>query len=551
MAAGHAGIAKLTEASPLGTDSTLSVQTPLHLIEAQAEVRRHIDEHLGGAQTIQPYRVEVLTPAAFANKFQSEKGRSMVTTVEDGHAVVYARADAGSRDFADEAIHLVQLNDPRNPTIAEHIRTLGGATLGQWQHYDVELRKQLFERKLAVEIDAKQRRLAQIRVDEPDWKPIHDELTNLQALEARSKAITDDQLLAMKASGGCPEFLDDPAWLFAKATTTMVGRNLSLPGVDLTKLATKVVTDSPAARFGTVQQIGEPWTEVTVITATNGGAVTLGAQAVSVDGRRYVFEESSTIHVKTGDRVQRGQMLATEPALQYRLVKVEKPGGLTEQRLELHSRRRRGWVQAGAHATRRGERVAMAARNQLHAELAAEKAAAADPHNPMSKDPHRLVEFVRVENQTPQGGGFDDVLIEFRGDPPTALIRIIEIKDYPNRNVSLAEMTAIRENRHQNLDRLRQQIRTAVHAGTPGERPVPYRHLTANQMKALDGAERTHNFRVELRLGPSTRIGAESHSAATILAKLRALASPMNHRRKIMIDAATIFDDFALAYELG
>jgi len=521
VAARFKGIPKLTEASPLSNDPTLSAQTSLHLVEVQAEVRKHIDEHLGGARTIQPYRVEVVTPAAFANKFQSQKGRSMVTAVEDGHAVVYARADAGPRDFADEAIHLVQLNDPRNPALAEHIRMLGEATLRAWPQYDIELRKQLFERKLAVEIDAKQRRLAQIRVGEPDWKPIHDELTNLQALEARSKAITDDQLLAMKAGGQHPDFLEDPAWLFAKATTTTVGRNLNLPGVDLTKLATKIVTDSPANRFGTVKQIGDPWTEVTVITATNDGVVRIGAHTVSVDGRRYAIEDGATIHVKSGDRVQRGQLLATEPALRYRLVKVEKPGGVTEQRLELHSTKRRGWVQAGSHATRRGERVAKAARNQLHDELTTEKAAAADPNNSMSKDPHRLVEFVRVENQTPQGGGFDDVLIEFRGDPPTALIRIIEIKDYPNRNVSLAEMTAIRENRHQNLDRLGKDIRAAGWARTPAECPAPYRNLTTDQIAAIKRALKANNFRVELRLGPSTGIGAEGHSSATILAKLR------------------------------
>jgi hypothetical protein len=32
----------------------------------------------------------------------------------------------------------------------------------------------------------------------------------------------------------------------------------------------------------------------------------------------------------------------------------------------------------------------------------------------------------------------------------------------------------------------------------------------------------TNNFRVELRLGPSTGIGDENHSSTTILAKLRA-----------------------------
>jgi len=516
-------VPKLTEASLLADDPTLSAHTPLHLVAVQAEVRRHIDEHLEHAQTIQPYRVEVLTPAEFAKRFQSQKGRSMVTAVEDGRAVVYARPDARPRDVADEAIHLAQLNDPRSAKLAEHIRTLSAVTLGQWQTFDVELRKQLFERKLAVEIDAKQRRLAELRPGDPDWRPIHDELTNLQALEARSKAITDDQLLAMKAGGTRPAFLDDPAWLFAKETTTTVGVDLNEAGADLTKLATRIVTDSPATSFGTVKQVGEPWTQVTVILATNGGKVKLEGHAIRVDGRRYVFEDGAELHVKTGAEVQSGQLLATEPAKRYRLVNVEKPNGTVDQRLEIYSRKRGDrWVQAGEHSTRRGARVAQAARNQLHDELAAEKAAATDPHNPTSKDPDRLVEFVRVDNQTPQGGGFDDVLIEFRGDPPTALIRIIEVKDYPNRNVAMGEMTAIRENRRANLDRLREEIVKAGRVRTPGERSAPFRNLTDEQLNALRIAERTNNFRVELRLGPSTRIGDEAHSSTTILAKLRA-----------------------------
>ena len=83
-------------------------------------------------------------------------------------------------------------------------------------------------------------------------------------------------------------------------------------------------------------------------------------------------------------------------------------------------------------------------------------------------------------------------------------------------------MTAIRENRHQNLDRLRREISVAVNASTTHDRPAPFRNLTAAQIGALRAAEEANNFRVELRLGPSTGIGAESHNSATILSKLRA-----------------------------
>jgi hypothetical protein len=44
-------------------------------------------------------------------------------------------------------------------------------------------RKNLYERKLEVEIDAKQRRLGELRMNDPEWKAINGQLTNLQKLQ--------------------------------------------------------------------------------------------------------------------------------------------------------------------------------------------------------------------------------------------------------------------------------------------------------------------------------------------------------------------------------
>jgi hypothetical protein len=181
--------------------------------------------------------------------------------------------------------------------------------------------------------------------------------------------------------------------------------------------------------------------------------------------------------------------------------------------------RKRGWVQAGEHTTRRGAVTEQAARDQLTHELDAEKALGHAPTQPPKPD--RLVDWMRIQHQNAQGQGFDDVTVEFRGDPPQAWIRIVEVKDYPNRNVSLGEMSAIRESLAANMERLQREIREAFRAKTPSARPVGYRHLTQAQLDALEQAANHNELTIELYLGPTTSIGAESR-ANSILGKLRA-----------------------------
>ena len=82
--------------------------------------------------------------------------------------------------------------------------------------------------------------------------------------------------------------------------------------------------------------------------------------------------------------------------------------------------------------------------------------------------------YVRVQHQNAQGQGFDDVVVEFRGDPPKAKIRIVEIKDYPGRYLQASEMSAIRENLHQNMKALRERLEETVkcHQGGKPSRGV-------------------------------------------------------------------------------
>jgi hypothetical protein len=384
------------------------------------------------------------------------------------------------------------------------------------------MRKQLFERKLEVEIDAKQRRLAELREADPQRQVVVDQLANLRALEARSRSIAPEELRLMQADPSqAPAFLRDPAWLFAKQTSTTKGVDLSMPGVDRSKLKRASVGDSPASKLGKVVQVGKPWTQTTIVTSSHAGTVKLDRahpDRVTVDGRVYVIEDGARLHVRDGQRAERGTVLATEPPETYRLVELTTPDGAVHERVEYRSRKR-GWVQAGEHTTRRSAATEQAARDQLTHELDAEKQLAHDPAQPQRSD--RLVDWMRLQHQNAQGQGFDDVIVEFRGDPPKARIRIIEVKDYPHRNVSLVEMSAIRESLKANMARLRQEIRIAVGANTPAARPAAYRHLARQQIKALEKAALDNNFRIELRLGETTLIGPEARNSS-LLGRLRA-----------------------------
>ena len=175
-------------------------------------------------------------------------------------------------------------------------------------------------------------------------------------------------------------------------------------------------------------------------------------------------------------------------------------------------------MQAGEHSTRRGALVETAGREQVTRELDAELAAA--KKSPNAQDPNRLVRYVRVQHQNAQGQGFDDVVIEFRGDPPKAKIRIVEIKDYPGRYLQASEMSAIRENLHQNMQALRGRLTDATQAMDVASRPAEFRALTDEEIYALRDALTKKEIGIELHVGPTTLVGSESR-AGSMLSQLR------------------------------
>lgn len=522
---------ELHDGSPLGVDPTQSIHTPISQQGKEAEARGIIEDELAkiGPGVIAEYRIEVLEPGPFADRFRSHRGRAAVSVVEGDMPVIYVRADATRADIADEAIHVAQMHDPRNPRLGESIRMLSNAQLGGWDKLDTSQRRDLFLRKMEVEIDAKLQAFLRAAPNTPEWNKAAADLTNLGAMRDHAAGITEAQLAALDAAPGQrPDYLDDPSWLFAKETAHD-GVKLDPVAVDFATLPRTTVDDSPAGKHGKVKQIGEPWAETTTITATSEGPVTVtetkNGYVISVGGRQHAVEAGAKIHVSDGMTAKPGQPLATEPTQRFRWVEVDGK----EQRLEEYSSKRRMWVKAGQDSSFKGRVAETASKQELRADL-----------------DKRGVKYAAIPHQSKKGDGFDDVIVEFHGNPPTsATIRIIEVKDYPNRDtVPLATMTAIRPeaNLRTNLDNLRKQIRDARRSP-----PAWAKDMKDAHWDALEAAINENNYRFEIRLGPTTNMAKEGNRPGTVLEKLRqelhdefrkdVLADTPSHIKQETVDA--------------
>ncbi|MBA3458667.1 MAG: hypothetical protein H0T46_01810 [Deltaproteobacteria bacterium] len=520
-----------------------STKTPRASRARAEQVRAQVDAKLaelgvpGGS-----YRVEVLPDAKYAKRFGEDRGPAAMI-IEHDQPTVYASERATPEDIAHEAMHVAQLRDGRKPEVAASIRILSDETLNakRWKQADAGYRKELFEHRLIVEIDAAERQLE--KADGEARAQLEREIASMREQQNELAGITVEQLLMMKAGAApLPAYLQDPAFLFAPPRSVVSGNKLNpfrdeaRPGYNRTP-----VDDGPAAKRAakdgtTVFQVGERWREAVVVTSTYTGVVTKidrTADATIVHVKEasgkvhfYTGEKDATVAVTAGDPVAPGTPVLHERSREYRLLDV---GGehIVEEKVA-----KRGWQQGGDFVRTRGYITEDAARLQVDAELDAK----------MKEPPgeNHLTSHVRLDNQTGSGAGFDDVIVEFAGDPnrPTAKIRIIETKDNPNSTTRYEHMTAIRTNLETNYDRLRRDIDTALTL-EPDARKGKLRDLSAEQLIAMQNALISMDVSVELRLGPTTRVTAET------MARLRAdLRRYFNGKDVLKADAVTVRPEF-------
>ncbi|HEV7553809.1 MAG TPA: hypothetical protein VGO00_00055, partial [Kofleriaceae bacterium] len=356
--------------------------------------------------------VLVVMPAnEFASKYGTDHGRA-VFFFERGEAVIYARPDATEIDLRDEITHVKQLE---SPTMGAEIRKLYGQLVqDKWPRSSARDRMELFRRKLVIEIDSQQRQLAELNAARSaDAKAVAETLANLRGLQQETEAITELQLSQMSAGElPLPDYLQDPAYLFSKAPKVRGGKvdrnavdiktsTVELPRTGNARSAAYETRDNVVA----VNRRGKEWTEYTAVSADEGGTVSVSGNKITVeadDGTRHVYEvdAGATMKVGTGQKINRGKLLAEESDRRYRLVEIHYGDGTTDMREEIQRADGDGWVQRGSESTRRGSIAEIAAKAQVEAELARTRKTRGDAG--------KFYNSTHIKHQR-LGGGFDDV----------------------------------------------------------------------------------------------------------------------------------------------
>ncbi|MGS2617463.1 hypothetical protein ACVCAH_23495 [Micromonospora sp. LZ34] len=465
-----------------------------------------------------PYEVRVLPPEAFEGMFRTRQGRAL-TLLEGDRAVVYVSSDAPVRtQMLQEAAHLRQLTDP---DFAADVRFLTERNLLDWADKSAEDRLHLLDVQRRLEIDAQERIVEALKEEAPYGDVTPAELAEAEARlaelnrhEAEARALTPEAIAEMNAgTRPRPSWMEEEARLFGRET---VEERTLVPTSGRGRTA-KVVTDSPAPKTGQrAYQVGDEWPKHTYVTSGIEGKVTAidrveGATAVTVtptgggEPRVYVIEAGGTTEpgMVLNATVERGTRLGGW-SQRYRLIEVRRGKTVLRQVEEVFDAKG-NWVERGSSRTTRGEILEEAAELQVAVDLTRE----AGRHGTT------LTGWWMVP-RGPERWGFDRVVVEFHGEGAemTALIRVLEVKDYPNSYVPLAEFTAITDNFATNLADLRTVLRgRATELRKAGE---------AHAAKALSKASKAGDVQVEIWLGPKTKMGADELDARSVLRRLRA-----------------------------
>jgi hypothetical protein len=470
------------------------------------------------------FEIRVLPPEAFEGMFRTARGRAL-TLVEGEGAVVYVRSDAPVRaHMLQEAAHLRQLTDPE---LAADLRLLAERNVLDWASKAAEDRLHLLNVQRRLEIDAQERIIAALEKDAAHADDVaaanaeldlaRNRLAELRRHQLESEAITPVQLAEMNAGiRRQPEWMAEESRLFG---TEVVEARPTATLQEMRRTATRVADSSGLKGGETAFRLGDEWTKTTYTTSgvdgtvesiadLEGGKIVTVTPASGGKSRTY-FIDSPTVDVAAGDVVARGQRLGSE-SQRYRLVEVRAPGSPARLREEVFDVKGR-WVERGTSRTTRGTVLEEAAELQVSAQLtqlAKRRAAAATPGK------GSLRRWYKVELPS-ERRGFDRVFVEFRGDGPdtVAVVRILEVKEYPNSYIPLAEFTAINENFATNVGRLNrilaEDVKALVRAGD------------RDAARALQEVLDQQRFTVEVWLGPSTKMGAESVKDS-VLSQLRA-----------------------------
>jgi hypothetical protein len=197
----------------------------------QELLRSRVLEHIDPAQqaAFKDVVINVLPEDQFNAATGSRSGNA-VTVFEEGKPSILLKAGTDLSQLGEEGIHLMQSLDPAT---AGKVAKLDETVLQFWDHMDLETQMDLYKTKLELEIDAQEKRIQalegqQATTEDPEAvaKQIEKTKATLENLEKRQQEVTsftaEDKLAMETGATPKPQYLDQPARLFAKATPSAV-----------------------------------------------------------------------------------------------------------------------------------------------------------------------------------------------------------------------------------------------------------------------------------------------------------------------------------------
>ncbi len=417
--------------------------------------------------------VEVMSDAEFAAFTRSQKGQAVVI-IENGEPRVIVRESADVRVLREEGIHLQQALDPAT---AGKVKLLDEKNLAQWDKLSVGEKLELYRTKLELELDAQKRLMAGLSED-----------------LAKAGADLDVQRSLRQQ--------------LAEAEQTMG---------NLSKRLGEVHAILPEQRLRIEQGLEPP-----------PGHIDLEQPSRLFNKKTELIQAGELTAIKDSPETRRGKETYrvgdswVEPkpdgtTRRYRLVKVIEDDGTIRYREEIFKPDERRWVQRGSESTRKGGVMEEASQLMTAAE-AKQAAVAGEQHIAAPKD--------MIQGKS--GEGFDEVVFKFNQDGSLKKVSIIEVKDYPGGSLALDDFTAVYQNFKQNFDELKDDLQKAIDAGDTSKWG-----LSLDQADKVVKALKDHQLEVEVRIGPTTRLGEKD--AGTILTELQAKLRQKMHTKNIEV----------------
>jgi hypothetical protein len=225
----------------------------------------------------------------------------------------------------------------------------------------------------------------------------------------------------------------------------------------------------------------------------------------------------------------------------YRIVELVEEGEDGIARIvEIHEEKfaQSGWRKRGREAVRAGAHAERASHAMTIEKIGKEHLANAGALEKGAKGLPEGVSWVKFDVQTPRGHGFDEMLVHFEGQPPTATVHPTEVKHYQG-HVPASEFTATGRKLEANLNNFRDALEKS-------HLPEPYKQAVRD---ALD----SWRIQIDVRLGPASVLSTDARAAiertanlwrggAVATGELRVLEKA-NKLTPALIDARTKLDE--------